>query len=237
MKYLLPLLVVLAIYFTYEYPVYAQNSASDQKHQNNYVREITTDEAKKLREELNKAGERFQKDKLKIASDQAKVRARLIFDQEQFEQRTASREAEMKQRMASREAELKQRLTQWQNKQKAMIVERINAQLQKINQQVTDRMTRQLDNMSARLLKAPDEATSGAYFDSTAYEPASLAISNARSAVSSQAAKSYSITISTEQNAKTDAKTARDNLFNDLKKLQEVMLSAKQAVAKVHQAQ
>lgn len=237
MKYLLPFMTVLAIYFTYEYPVYAENNTPAKQSQNKQVLEITHDEAKKLREELHKAEERFQKDKLRIASEQAKLKAKLMHDQEQFKQRTASREAEMRQKMASREAELKQKLTQWQNKQKASVVERINAQLQKINQDVTDRMTRQLDKMSERLVKAPQEATSGAYFDSTAYEPASLAITNARSAVISQAAKNYSITISTEQNAKADAKNARDNLFNDLKKLQEVMLSAKQAVAKVHQAQ
>lgn len=234
MKYLLPLLAVLAIYFTYEYPVYAIGGPS--QHSDVKVDVLINNQGKN-----GDKPENFEKRQMEFkegfASHEAEMRNRMEKQMMEMRLKFASNEARMKERAASREAELKQKLAQWQNKQKASIVERINSQLEKVNQDVTGRMNKQLDKLTEHLTKWQQDASTSATLSQTNIDQAVNAITTARAAVASQSAKSYAITVSDEQNAKADAKTARDNLFNDLKKLQEVMLSAKQAVAKVHQAQ
>lgn len=144
---------------------------------------------------------------------------------QRLEVKTASREARMEERkenMASRAGALKARLQAFKDKTKAITAERVSDNLTKINKQRTAEMNKQLDKMSglvARLEKRVAEVKLKGT-DTTVVESSIAkvkeAITSARSAVKAQSEKDYTITVSSETNIKTDVKSSRNLLYNDL---------------------
>ena len=141
--------------------------------------------------------------------------------------------------MASREAELKTKLQTFKNKQKADIVQRVSTNLNTINKNETDRMLKNLDSMSNILdkletavntnianIKNPSEA-------STIIASARQTIATTSAAVNVQAQKDYTIQVSSESTAKSNAQAKRNLLFNDLRVVRKDMIDAKESVYKV----
>lgn len=128
-----------------------------------------------------------------------------------------------KEKMFTREAALKEKLAKFKDQKKAQRVDKINAELNRINKQRTDQMLKFLDNAQRILAKVPSSSSSAT---------AQTKIDTARTAVKLQAAKDYTITITSEATVKNDAKLAHERLRTDLQALKKLITEAKQAVAR-----
>ena len=145
--------------------------------------------------------------------------------------------ADIKERIASREASLREKLATFKDKRKSALVERVNTNLNRINQNRTDHFKKFLENASRILLRLEQrvatKAAEGA--DTTkanaAIADARVAIASASAAVNAQALMDYTITISSESAAKADVKEQRNALHEDLSKVKQLVMVAKQAVA------
>lgn len=141
-----------------------------------------------------------------------------------------------KEKIASREAALKLKLNAFKDRTKAAIAEKVNTNLNRINQKRTEMMQRHLTNMSTILGKLEDRVNSGS---PDIKDPASAraAIASARSiiattsaAVTAQAAKDYTIVVTSESKVRADATAQRQQLHSDLLTLRKMVIDAKQAV-------
>lgn len=137
---------------------------------------------------------------------------------------------------ASREAALKARLANFKDQRKAQTTERVNTNLAKINKQRTDMMMAHLDRMSSilsrldsRVANVTDKDTSPA---KNQIASASSAITTAKEAVASESAKDYTIDVTSEGTVRKDAQTARDSLYTDLRSVHQLLVNARQALAK-----
>lgn len=120
--------------------------------------------------------------------------------------------------------EFKQKLQIVKDERKKKIVERADAKLAEINKRRTDAMVRHLDKMTEILAKV--KARGG---DTTT---ADAAVIDARSAVVAQAAKTYTITISTEDKLKFNVGETMKALMTDLRNLhEEKIVLARKAVS------
>lgn len=132
-----------------------------------------------------------------------------------------------KEKMASREAELRAKLGKFKDQRKAQIAERVNTNLNNINKNQTDQMQRHLvlmttllDKLQIRINQTTPEITT-----------ARANIATTSAAVTAQAAKDYTITVTTESRIKADATKTRNQLHTDLKAVRELVIAAKQSVA------
>lgn len=160
---------------------------------------------------------------------QEKVEARKEVVAEKIESRkvkVAERIETLKEKMASREAALKAKIAKFKDKKKAEILERVNTNLNQINQKQTEDMMKHLDKMSTLLAKLESKAKTN-----SSIEDAKTAISTASAAVKAQSEKDYSITVTTEAAAKTDASKVRQQLHTDLLAVRKLVIAAKQSVS------
>lgn len=145
---------------------------------------------------------------------------------------------EMKDQIASREAVLKQKLQAFKDQRKAVVAQRISDNLNKVNKNVTDEQSRRLSKLSDILNRIEQRASaSGSVASiSATLTAAQTAIQTAQDAVTVQSQKDYTLTLTSELTAKTEVKTTRDKLFNDLKATHQLVLSAKDAVVAAFKA-
>ncbi len=143
----------------------------------------------------------------------------------------------MREKQASREASLQTKLQTFRDKKKATAAARINENLNRINARQTGQMQKHLDQMTILLNKLEDRVNQGKpdikdpALAKEAVASARATIATASAAVSTQAEKDYTITVTSESRIKTDAKTQRDRLHNDLLTLRKAVIDAKQSVA------
>lgn len=147
----------------------------------------------------------------------------------------ASREANLKERAENREAKiaskaamLKVRLQAFKDQKKAQVAERVSANLNKINQKQTQQMLKHLETMSNILDKLEARINQ---VSKTTIDSSRESIASATAVVSNQAAKDYTITVTSEAKVKQNAQTQRDQLLNDLKSTKQQVIEAKQSVA------
>ena len=115
--------------------------------------------------------------------------------------------------------EFKAKLAKIKDEKKQKIVEKLDARFNEVNLKRTTQMTKHLDKMSEILTKIAGDTAS-----------ASSAIQTARDAVTTQAAKTYVITISTEANLKMDVGKVRSQLEMDLRAVHKLVVAARRAV-------
>lgn len=137
--------------------------------------------------------------------------------------------------MATKSAALQNRLKNFRNKNKATIVERLNTNLNNVNDNRTAAMLRHLDKMATISGKLNDRLTNVSGKDTTAAQ-AALATANtnietAKAAALVQSQKDYSITITSEANAKTEITTLRQQMFSDLKTTHDLVITARQSLS------
>lgn len=155
-----------------------------------------------------------------------------ITGKENIEERIAV----MREKLASKAATLKTKLQTFKDQRKAVVAERVNTNLNNINQNQTAQMQKHLDTMSGILDKLEARVNKGTpdikdpNKAKTAIATARGAISSASAVVSAQAAKDYTIQLTTEAKVRIDAKTQRDNLHKDLLATRKTVQDAKQAV-------
>lgn len=129
-----------------------------------------------------------------------------------------------KEKMASREATLKTKLQTFKDKRKAEAAERVNTNLNKINQNQTAQMLKHMDKMSTLLDKV--EARFNKSFPDTRAK-----ITAATEAVKTQAAKDYTLQVTSESTVRKDAETLRTQLKTDLMAVRKQVIAAKQSVS------
>ncbi len=145
---------------------------------------------------------------------------------------SAIREAELK---AKKQGFLAQ-LNRFKDQRKAKIVSNINDVLARINKNRTDQMSKHLDiltNILGRVETRTNESSATAESKATvttSVASASAAITTAKLAVSTQAAKDYTINVASESTAKVDSKAARDLLKTDLDSTHSQVKTAANAV-------
>lgn len=129
-------------------------------------------------------------------------------------EKMASRAAEMR---ATQQAKLKE----FRDQRKAKIVEQLTESLNKINQRHTEQMTKNLARMTEILSKVEANSKTPA---------AQTAIVTAQTAVTAQAGKDYTITVSSESKVQEDAKRTRNQLKTDIEATNKLVMAAKQAL-------
>ncbi len=204
MKKLLPLFIFLAILLTPLYPVYAVDSTDS-----GATRPLKT------------AKERL--DQQKMMKMTTKV------------DNIASREAQLK----LKKDQLKAKLDTFKDQRKANVVERINDNLARINKNRTDQMGARLDRLSNILTRAETRIQQSTLTETDKLKvnesiaTASASITAAKAAVDVQAAKDYTIKVTTESAVKADSMIARDTLKNDLDATHEQVKAARIDVSDV----
>jgi len=118
-------------------------------------------------------------------------------------------------------AEFKARLAEIKDQKKKALVERIDAKLATVNKKHTDRFAKVLNSLQSILDKMTED------IDKT---EAQGAIDTAKAAVEDQAAKTYTITISTEVALRSDVGKVTSQLRLDLMATHKLVIDAKQAV-------
>mgnify|MGYP001602945732 CR=1 FL=1 len=108
------------------------------------------------------------------------------------------------------------------NEKKRAVVENLDKRFAEVNAKRTSQMTKHLDKMTEILTKVTGDTAS-----------ASSAIQTARDANTAQAAKVYTITITTEKNLKMDVGKVRSQLEADLKAVHQLVVAARRAVKPV----
>lgn len=157
-----------------------------------------------------------------------------VTKRESIQQRINEKRAEI----ASKAAILREKLQNFRDKIKAATVQRISDTLNRINQNQTGQMQKHLDKMSGMITRLESRVAeaSGAGQNiasaSGAVNDAKEAIASASAAVTAQAGMDYTISVSSESAVRVDAKQQRDRLHNDLKSVRQLVINAKQAVAK-----
>lgn len=139
-------------------------------------------------------------------------------------------------KIASRTAALKTKLQTFRDKNKASIAARVNDNLAKVNMNRTEAMNRHIDKLLSILSRLETRVDGVTDKDTTnandAIADAKVAIDSAKQAVASQSAKDYTVTVTSETKIKTDVMAQREMLHTDLKAVHQLIVVARQALAK-----
>lgn len=143
-----------------------------------------------------------------------------------------------KEHVASREALLKEKLAKFRDKRKASTAASISDRLNQINTRRVQQMERHLNKMSEileKLTRRVDQAGQGGKDISTAktaITEAEVKITSTKASLQNQTQLDYTLNISSEGGVRADTKASRDKLHTDLRSLRQMVIDAKQSVAK-----
>lgn len=142
----------------------------------------------------------------------------------------------LRERLASKSAALKAKLEAFKDKKKAGAATRVSTNLNAVNQNQTAQMQKNLGVMSTILDKLEDRVNQGTpdikdpKGAKAAIASARLVIASTSATISAQAAKDYTLQITSEAKVGIEAKTQRDKLHTNLLVLRKAVINAKQAV-------
>lgn len=128
----------------------------------------------------------------------------------------------LKEDIKLKRTEFKEKLAKIKDQKKQKIVEKLDTRFNEVNAKRTAQMTTNLDKMTKILDKLFDRGVNVA--------TPSNSIQTALEAVQAQAAKTYVISISTEDKLKLDVGKVRSQLELDLKSVNELVIAARKAV-------
>jgi D-mannonate dehydratase len=181
-------------------------------------------------EAVNAARANLQEMRMIAASSSEAVRAAMANVREL---QAAARNQREQDRMA-----LQAKLQVVKDANKKAVVEKLYNNINDLNSNFVNAWTKNLSDLSSYVSALVSKAsTASTTADLTAFNnavtSANAAIAAAQTALTAQAAKTYTITVSTEANLKTDVSSVRNRLNGDLKSLRDLMQSAHSAVVKV----
>ena len=186
------------------------------------VREDVKDKRVELREEV-KAKREAMKDEQKVKKEQFQTELK------------ASRE-EFKTKRDEEKAKLKEKLSQIKDERKKQAVEKIDVQLHALNERMLAHFSNVLDKLGAMLLRVKghtDKAEQkGLKVESVrgSILQAETMIAISRSAVALQAAKTYTVAVTSEETLRKDVGAARKALHDDLAAVRATVQVAQKAV-------
>ncbi len=156
----------------------------------------------------------------------------------EFKNKVETARTELKTRIETKKRELKTKLAKIKDERKKQVVEKIDGQLDELNKrrmdhfsQVLEQIEKVLDKISGRTAKAEANGRDVSAVKSAISE-AQNSIAASRSAVQTQAVKTYTITITTENALRQDVGKARQALHADLVKVEDTVKAAREAVRK-----
>ncbi|MDP3993918.1 MAG: hypothetical protein Q8P75_02995 [bacterium] len=150
----------------------------------------------------------------------------------EFEGRVEQRRADLKTRIEQKRAELRERLQTIRDENKRRIVERIDRQMDALNERMLKHFEAVLNKLEGILSRISDRAdraeSNGSDVSSvrSAITEAQDKIAAARSAITNQTGKTYTIEITGEERLKVDVGSARRALHSDLVKVRETVKAA-----------
>lgn len=180
--------------------------------------------------------------KQELEAKRAEVKQQIETRREEFKANVEAKREEMKQQAETKKEELKQKLQVVKDERKKQIVERLDTKVQELNQKRLDHFGNVLEKIEGvleKIVSRTDKAEANGRDVSavrTAIENVKTAVAAARDAIAAQAGKTYSITVTTEANLKTDVGSVRQQLVNDLKAVQYKVQAARQAAVAAAQA-
>lgn len=152
-----------------------------------------------------------------------------------MDQMTAKREA-MKTTIETRKTELKAKLVKIKDERKKQLVEKLDNRFTEINQKMTNGWEQYMDRLSdllAKVVSRADKAvTAGKDVTKTrtAITAAETAIETARQTIAAQLAKTYPISVTTDDALRSAVASTRTTLNTDLQAVREKIRAAHKAV-------
>ncbi|MBI5732185.1 MAG: hypothetical protein HY982_02380 [Candidatus Magasanikbacteria bacterium] len=157
---------------------------------------------------------------------------------EEFKKKVEEKRAVAKEKIEAKRAELKERLVKIKDERKKQAALRIDARLDELNKRQTDhfmatleKLEKVLENIESRASKAEANGRDVSSVRSRISE-AQQAIAGSRSAIQTQAGKTYELAINEESTLRIDVGKARQALHSDLVKTRETVRVAHEAVRK-----
>ncbi|MDP2637198.1 MAG: hypothetical protein Q8P03_01135 [bacterium] len=190
------------------------------------VRQNVLEQTVKLRQE---AVDRF---KIQRQEAETQLRAKKV----ELQDRVKTAREEMKSKIEAKRVELKDRLQSIRDEKKQQTVERVYDKVNQLNERMTlhfmNALT-QIEEVLGRVESRADKAEANGLDVSAAraaIAAAETAIQSARTAVEAQAGKTYSFTVTTEEDLRSDVGQARKTLHDDLTAVREIVRAARDAV-------
>jgi len=172
-----------------------------------------------------------------IKAKRIELNAQLKDEREAAKKRLETAREEVKKTIEARQAELKDKISKLRDEKKKQIATRLDEQMARLNTQWTDHFNNVLNRLSEILgkieLRAAKAETNGKDVSAvkTAIQNAKNAITTARTAVETQAKKTYIATFSSETGLGAAFKAVREQLRKDLFGLRDgAMKSSREAV-------
>lgn len=155
-----------------------------------------------------------------------------------FQDRLTGKRAQVQEKIQVRKEALKQKLETIVDTRKKLLVERIDAKISTVNETVTNRMSAHLEKLSSILTRLTEKAanlkTEGK--DTSALDGAitlaQTAVGTAKTAVETQAAKDYNISVVDEATLRSTVGAAMSQFRLDLNAVHKLIIDAKQVVSK-----
>lgn len=194
----------------------------------------------RVREEIRETNREIQEMREEASGEMQGIRQttrmRVEDERQEMLQRMEQIRETLRTRIEAKRVELRNKLKNIRDTRKSQTVEKIDKSMDDLNERMTDHFLSALDQLENILVRIGERADrseeSGVDVSSvrSAIETARDAISEARTAIESQAGKTYNLAITTEDKLKTDVGKARQQLHDDLKSVFELLKSARNAV-------
>ncbi len=178
-----------------------------------------------------------------VKAKREELNTKIKDEREAAKKRLETAREEAKKADETRRSELKDKISKLRDEKKKQIATRLNEQLEHLSTQWTDHFSNVLNRLSEILskveLRADKAQAAGKDVSAvrTAIANAKTMIGIARTAVETQAKKTYTATFSSDKELNTAFKNVKEQLRKDLFGLRDVtMKSAREAVQSAHQA-
>ncbi len=174
--------------------------------------------------------------KQSVQERRAELKTQIQEKRDEFKKTIETKREELKTKIEAQKETLKTRLKAIKDDRKKQIVERVADNMNNLNQRMTDHFSNvlnQIEDVLNHVSSRADKAEANGKNVTaarTAIANAKIAITAARTAVANQAGKAYSPTVTTESTLKNDVGALRKTLYEDLKKVQDVVKAARDAV-------
>ncbi|MFH0712448.1 MAG: hypothetical protein V2A55_01140 [Candidatus Jorgensenbacteria bacterium] len=238
------IILSLLVAFTLVAPAAAQTTTDGFRDKNREVKEEFQKEREEFKATTTAIKEEFRtdiktlrgEDREAFEKKREEAKDELEKRREEFKQKLENEREEVKERLETAREELKVRLKKIKDEKKVEIVGRLSGSVNSLNEKLTnhflevlEKLDKVLDNVTSRTDKAEAHELDVSAVR-TAITAAEIAIASARGAVETQAGKTYSFNITTEENLKVDVGAARQALHNDLTAVKEIVRTAHVAV-------
>ena len=166
------------------------------------------------------------------------IREEIEQRQAEFKEMMATQRAVVKTGIDAKRADLRKRLATIRDERKKKLVEKIDAQMDALNERWMDHFSNVTDHLEVIVVKI-EERTAQAETRGrdgsgvkNAVADAKSALAASRTAVATQAGKTYSIAVSTEDALRVEVGKARKALHDDLASVRDTVKNAREAVHK-----